>query len=317
LDPTPPSRTDTADLDAIFARCEGAYAATTLRSYRADLDVFMAWCTGAGLPWLPARPADVAAFLDGEAAVHRFSTVRRRLAAIGFAHRLGDLPDPSRHGEVKLAVRRALRRKARRPDQVAGLTKALCDRLLAACPDDRLGRRDAALIAVGYDTLCRSWELAAMRVEDLEVDRDGVTSVLVPRSKSDVAGDGRIAYLAAPTAALVDRWRADADITAGALFRGLQGHRPRPDALDTRSIRRLVKRAARRAGLSAALVAGLSGHSMRVGAAQDMLAAGFDLLAIMQAGGWKSAEVVARYVEHANTRAVHDRRWRALERATD
>jgi hypothetical protein len=44
-----------------------------------------------------------------------------------------------------------------------------------------------------------------------------------------------------------------------------------------------------------------------------MLTAGFDLLAIMQAGGWKTPEIVARYVEHANTRAMHERRWRVLQ----
>ena len=40
----------------------------------------------------------------------------------------------------------------------------------------------------------------------------------------------------------------------------------------------------------------LSGHSMRIGAAQDTMVAGFDALAIIEAGGWKSANVVLRYV---------------------
>ena len=43
---------------------------------------------------------------------------------------------------------------------------------------------------------------------------------------------------------------------------------------------------------------------MRIGAAQDMMVAGFDALAIMQAGGWKSANVVLRYVENAATREL-------------
>lgn len=51
---------------------------------------------------------------------------------------------------------------------------------------------------------------------------------------------------------------------------------------------------------------------MRIGAAQDMLVAGFDALAIMQAGGWKSANVVLRYVENASTKELHDRRWKAI-----
>ena len=37
-------------------------------------------------------------------------------------------------------------------------------------------------------------------------------------------------------------------------------------------------------------------HSARVGAAQDMAAAGIDILALMQAGGWQSPTIVGRYI---------------------
>ena len=47
---------------------------------------------------------------------------------------------------------------------------------------------------------------------------------------------------------------------------------------------------------------------MRIGAAQDMMVAGFDALAIMQAGGWRSASVVLRYVENASMRELHERK---------
>jgi hypothetical protein len=40
---------------------------------------------------------------------------------------------------------------------------------------------------------------------------------------------------------------------------------------------------------------------MRVGAAQDMAAAaGIELTALMHAGGWKSPEMVMRYIEHVD-----------------
>ena len=45
---------------------------------------------------------------------------------------------------------------------------------------------------------------------------------------------------------------------------------------------------------------GFSGHSMRVGAAQDLLARGFDIAAIMRAGGWKSVDTVSRYLEQSH-----------------
>jgi hypothetical protein len=39
--------------------------------------------------------------------------------------------------------------------------------------------------------------------------------------------------------------------------------------------------------------------SSRFGAAQDLLKRGFDTAAIMRAGGWKSVNVLARYLEQA------------------
>jgi integrase/recombinase XerD len=60
------------------------------------------------------------------------------------------------------------------------------------------------------------------------------------------------------------------------------------------------------------IATGLFGHSMRIGAAQDVLVAGFDALAIMQAGGWKSANVVLRYIENALTQKLHEKRWERL-----
>ena len=69
----------------------------------------------------------------------------------------------------QLASRRASRLKPRRPKQVRGLTRTILDKIIASCPTTLQGMRDAALISVGYDTLCRSSELALMEVEPCEV----------------------------------------------------------------------------------------------------------------------------------------------------
>ena len=60
---------------------------------------------------------------------------------------------------------------------------------------------------------------------------------------------------------------------------------------------RIFKAMAREAGLPEAVAGGLSGHSTRVGAAQDMVAAGIELPAILHAGRWKSTAMVNRYGE--------------------
>lgn len=75
-----------------------------------------------------------------------------------------------------------------------------------------------------------------------------------------------------------------------------------PHALCGFSVARILKSRAGLARLDPEVVAKLSGHSMRVGAAQDMAAAGIDLVAIMHAGGWKSPAMVMRYIEHMDVK---------------
>lgn len=301
-----------ASVVEILAVCEGAYSIRTTKGYAADLRIFADWCATRTTSWLPADPKLLAQFVDEQVAQHCISTIKRRLCAIAFAHRMRDLPPPTGANVVRLAVRRATRKKASRPSQVRGLTNDIRAAIGAACPDSLEGLRDAALISIGYDTLCRSAELSAMRVEHLTLDGQA-GSILIPRSKSDATGEGRVAYLSPDTTRLLRRWLDTTGHTAGPLFRSLHLGRLYDGHLATSSIRRLIKRATRRANLDPAIAAALSGHSMRIGAAQDMLVAGFDTLAIMQAGGWKSANVVLRYVENAATRELHERRWERLQ----
>ncbi|GHA85022.1 hypothetical protein GCM10009069_05170 [Algimonas arctica] len=297
-------------IDAIFTRCEGAYSDNTLRGYRNDLKHFKAWCDGHDMDWLPAAPQTIADFVDTQLETKAISTIKHRVDAIKFAHRMADLPSPTDNSVVYLALRRARRARHRRPKQSAGLTSELLAKIVAACPGTLSGKRDAALLSVGYDTLCRSGELAAMYVEHLNAD---CSRIRVPVAKSDPFGDGRIAYLSTATATRLSAWLSAADLHEGPLFRGLHTRQLSNRPLDTSSIRRLIKAAAKRAELEPATVRSLSGHSMRVGAAQDMMLAGVDMIGIMHAGGWKSHAVLSRYVENASAELMHERRWEGLK----
>ena len=298
-------------IEEILSTCEGAYSPNTLRGYRKDLECFKSWCYSKGFDWLPAKATVIARYVDDLSVTMSIATVKRRLCAIRFAHFIANKRSPIDDSSVHLAMRRASLRKRRRPGQSLGLTSRILKQIVGACPDDLTGARDAALISVGYDTLCRSSELAAMLVEHVRFSIRA-TSVFIPLSKSDPFGDGRWAYLSSRTSKILEDWLDQASILDGAVFRGLHTHKVGHSHLDTSSIRRLVKSAARRADLPDNVVRSLSGHSMRIGAAQDMLVMGFDQLAIMQAGGWKTAHVVLRYVENATTHALHEKRWKIL-----
>jgi site-specific recombinase XerD len=277
---------------------EGAYSANTIRSYRADFTIFEAWCQQEHRAALPATPETVADFVLAQSKSAAPATVSRRRAAIAKIHRLLKLDSPVRTEEVNLATRTMFRQKGRRQDQALGLTNSLKQKLVKACSADLRGVRDRALITVGYDTLCRRAELVQLQIDDLTIKSDGSGTILVRKSKADQLGCGRIAYLSAEALTHLQRWLGTASLNTGPLFRGIRGTQILPEALHPYSVARVLKNLGRNAGLDKTLVAKLSGHSMRVGAAQDMAAAGIDLGAIMHAGGWKSPDMVMRYIEH-------------------
>ena len=279
-------------------RLEGAYSQNTIRAYRADFAIFEAWCRKEGYRSLPASPDTVAEFLMAESASHAAATIGRRRASIAKVHRMMKLTSPIASEEVALAARKMFRLIGRRQDQALGLTRGLKEKLLNACPNDLRGLRDRALIATGYDTLCRRSELVELQFDDLKIRSDGSGTILVRKSKADQFGKGRLAYLSPETVIHLQDWFRASGLKAGPIFQRVSRGNLSNEPLHSYSAARILKDRAADAGLDGEIISKLSGHSMRVGAAQDMASAGIDLGAIMHAGGWKSPDMVMRYIEH-------------------
>jgi len=303
--------TSVHDWRAALARLDGAYSDNTIRTYRADVAAYDAWCEVMGIEPFPASPEMIADFIAFRAPRDAASTLRRRLYGIRKIHRLLKMPSLVDDEDVAIALRRALRQKRSRVKQALGLKRELLERLMDVCGDDLLGLRDRALLSLGYATLCRRGELVAIRVEDFgRSDPDGSVSVLIRRSKADPFGFGRIAWVPPHAMSHVQAWRAAAGIESSYVLRTVFGEEVIDEAIAPYSVSRRIKRLAQKAGMDPETVSRLSGHSLRVGAAQDMAEDGFDLLALMTAGGWKTAHVVARYVEEARVKSVGERRNR-------
>ena len=275
----------------------GAFSENTARARRADLAVFQAWCAARRACALPADAETIAAFVDDMADRRAPATVRRYVASIGVAHRALDLGAALESPLVKLALQRMHRRRGRRQKQAHGLTWPLRQRLLAATGDRPIDARNRALVAVAYDTLLRRSELSAARVADLIPDLRGGATLLVRRGKTDPDGRSVHVYIARDSAEILAEWLHRSGVADGRLFRSLGKGGALGERLHPSQIPRIFKAMARRAGLPADLVDALSGHSARVGAAQDMIAAGIELPAILQAGRWKTMAMVSRYGE--------------------
>ena len=283
---------------ACLAAALVGFSDNTRRAIRSDFGIFDAWCRARPLPALPAAPATLAAFVDAMAASRAPATVRRYVASIAAAHRvLGHDRSATKSPAVRLALQRIHRAKGRRQAQALALTWPLRQRLLAASGDRLIDVRNRALLALAYDTMLRRSELAALHADDLAEEPNGAATLLVRRGKTDPEGGGAVVYAARDTMRIVRAWLRRGRIADGFLFRSLSRTGTPGQSLDPSQIPRIFKAMARAAGLPDDAVDGLSGHSARVGAAQDMIASGVELAAILQAGRWKTTAMVNRYGE--------------------
>lgn len=280
-------------------RLDGAYAPSTMKSYRVNVEIFVSWCNARKYEALPVSVETVAEFLEDQAKSCSISTIRVRLYAIRKIHRLLDLPDCTETEEVNLVLRRIRRSKFYRPKQAKALIGDHKTKFIRAQPPTPWGLRDKAIIALGYDILARRSELVSIKTTDIEFRSDGTARAIIRRSKADPFGSGRIAFTSRDTANLLTEWLNWRGENIEYLFCPIYQGKALNRSLNATTIKRVIKKAAKLAGFDEVDVGEFSGHSMRVGAAQDLLCAGYDTAAIMRAGGWKSVEVLTRYLETA------------------
>jgi integrase len=153
------------------------------------------------------------------------------------------------------------------------------------------------LVAVAYDTMCRREELVSLLVEDITDAADGSGSVLIRRSKTDTTGEGATAYLSPLTMRLLKEWISQAGIKEGTVFVRVVGASGVGSVFTAQNVSAVLRKVGQWIGLPAEEYRRISGHSARVGAAQDLLALNIDMASVMQAGRWKDTRMPMRYGE--------------------
>jgi integrase len=252
---------------------------------------------------MPASSTTIAAFLADQAAAGRApSTVSLRAAAIAFAHRTNGLPSPCDAAEVAETLRGIRRHRAleRQPTKRAA---ALTVERLAACiatldGETLRGKRDAALLTLGFALGARRSELVALDLPDVIDDGSGL-HVTIHRGKTDQIGEGAELYV--PLASnpqlcavrAVRSWLMASGLTEGALLRSIVGRNGVRDRLTDRSVDLVVRRCAKRAGLDAE--GRYSAHSLRAGLVTTLAERGRTEVEIMRQSRHKSSAMVRSY----------------------
>jgi integrase len=123
------------------------------------------------------------------------------------------------------------------------------------------------------------------------------TVIFIEQSKTDQESNGRWLKLSNETSNAINIWLDNSGINGGYIFRGIGRGNTLKANLSGGQVSRIYKRLASKAGFTKEFVKHVSGHSMRVGAAQDLLLSGASLPTIMAKGRWSKADTVMRYVE--------------------
>ena len=279
-------------LKALMQHLDGAYAPNTLRAYRADFSEFIEFCERLGSESLPADPMLIADFIQHLAETNKSSTIRRKVATISAIHRYSYLEDPTKHPEVQIAIRKINRRLGTRFSQASPINRDILEKMLHQCGDDLRGTRNRMLLLLAYTTLRRRSELISLHIEDLTILDGGTGSILLRQSKTDQTRSGVMLALDADVMKAIYAWLAQSKLSSGFLLRGIQGDSIN-DSLDPGQVARIFKSLAKQAQMNPKSV---SGHSTRIGAAQDLLNEGKTIGQIMAIVGWSKVDTVMRYV---------------------
>jgi site-specific recombinase XerD len=289
----------------------------TKGSYKSDWEDFKLWCAARGAAFLPAAPSTVASYVADRAAnaydgpgprgtIRRYppctpATLGRRLVSISQAHKIARLPVPI--DEAVRSVLKGIRRdKGTAQDAKAPVLVAQLQSMVqtSRCSAGPVGKRNRALLLLGFAGGFRRSELVALDVADLDFHSDPAGLVVtIRRSKTDQEGAGRQVGIpyghgnTCPVKAL-RIWLDAAVITEGPVFRPVNRHdQVGRGRLTAQSVALVVKSGAAAVDLDPSRFAG---HSLRSGLATSAAAAGVSERSIMNQTGHTSEKMVRRYI---------------------
>lgn len=277
-------------------------ARSTRRAYASDFAHFAQWCATGGKAALPASAEAVHLYITAlaagtNAADYSASTLERRLAAITYVHEVnGHGASPARHVMVRELMASIRRTYGNAPAKRDPLTTTQVAAMIAALDCDTVaGKRDRALLLVGYAGAFRRAELASLTLAQLERGIDGYV-VALGGTGYDPEALGRTVGLPdfspsplCPVAAL-DAWLSVAHVREGPVFRRVTRYGTiGTAALSPASVALIVKRCAMAAGIPASR---LAGHSLRAGHATMAAANGAPNRVIMRQTGHRSVQAL-------------------------
>ncbi len=282
-----------------LTRLVGAYAPNTIKAYYSDVSHFVDWCQRQNFTPFPATGPEMIDYLENSLAEYSFLTIKRRIYAIRKVTILLGCEDPTAPKNLIL-----LTGASGAPSRIAqvnprALTRDCC------CAQLRLSQirwwefATEPSSRLGMISLARRSEISSLQDADIEFLPDNAIRGIIRKSKTDQFGRGRLTFGSKRSTKLIKSWLKKKPEDIPWLFCAINHDRCLDRPLCDRSVNEIIKKSIVRVKGHKPRDWEISGHSLRIGAAQDLLIQGHETIAIMRAGGWRTISAVNGYLQYA------------------
>ena len=273
-----------------FCRFAANNGFAPLEATAEDVSAWMIRLAKDGENGRPAHPGSIGLYKSG---VNKMFEINR-------------IPSPCKDPLVRAAMKICRRDYGQPSHAVSPIRDYHLKAMIDACPPSPIGRRDAAILSLGFACALRRSELISLHLDDcqfLDDESDQYARMLVHirKSKTDQIGAGQTIPVIngqkiTPITHL-RRWLEHRGLSSGPMFLAMKrGGHLRETGLHTSDIPRLVKRYAKAIGLDTAQI---SGHSLRVGFVTSAADHRAQPKKIMEVTRHSSFEMVMHYIRDA------------------
>jgi len=286
------------DLEAqTIKNIKSAKSYNTVRAYKSDMQSFESFCNSLDLKSLPANPKTISLFITQMSKDNKFSTIKRKLAAIKVTHKLAghyiDLKNPIINENLN-SIKKQLGtfQKSKKPILIKDL-KLIINEIDKEI-NLKVKLRNKSLLLIGFSGAFRRSELIAIELDDIEFVEEGV-KIFIKKSKTDQSGEGMmkaIPYFNSEFYCPVKNLRKWIDLLTKA-----KNNSKKIFNMSDKNVALIIKKYIQKVGLNHEIYAG---HSLRSGFATSVAENGAEERQIMAMTGHKSNQMVRRYIHESN-----------------
>lgn len=302
-----------------FVADKDAFSPNTWRQLLSVMRISYRWAQENDRCFFPMSAADLRDYLSWLHANGRASTtIASHAALLSTLHRNAGVESPNRSPLVFRTIKKINRTavvSGERTGQAVPFRLSDLTKLDArwACSEKLQDVRNLAFLHLAYSSLLRVSELARLRVRDISRAEDGRIILDVAWTKTIVQTGGVVKALSSHSKQRLTEWLLLSGLAAEPdAFVFCPVHRSNTPIIKTErpltlpALEAIFMHAWQEVGPAVSARAnkgrylGWSGHSARVGAAQDMARQGYSVAQIMQEGTWKKPETLMRYIRNVD-----------------